>query len=123
MVPPPLPTSTKSRLPHLLSILLSLCLGLFLIDAVVSLADDSLILFFGVHLLAGMRGLVFLFATIAAVAVYFAMGITPMIPKRVFLPLTFFSLTAQLAFVLFAIYFYGQIQQVAWATSLCEVLF
>jgi len=107
----------------LLSILLSLCLGLFLVDAVASLVDDSLIVFFGIHLLAGMRGMVFLVATLVAVAVYFAMGLTPMIPKRVFLPLTLFGLAAQLAIVVFAIYFFGRIQQVAWGISLCQFLF
>src|SRR6266481_9552294 len=122
-VPPPLPNRPSSRLPHLLSILLSLCVGLFLVDAVVSLVDDSLIVFFGIHLLAGMRGMVFLVASLMAVAVYFAMGLTPMIPKRLFLPLTLFGLVTQLAFVLFAIYFYGRIQQVAWGISLCQVLF
>ena len=39
-------------------LLLSLCLGLFLADAVVSLADDSLSLWFGIHLLTAVRGMV-----------------------------------------------------------------
>src|SRR5712691_9074144 len=65
--PPPLAASSSPSLPsktnrqpsplrQLLVILLNVCLGLFLADAVVSLVDDSLILFFGIHLLAGIRG-------------------------------------------------------------------
>src|SRR6266702_4590525 len=46
--PPPLPEIKTGKSPlmrQFLAILLSLCLGLFLADAVVSLMDDSLILF------------------------------------------------------------------------------
>ena len=58
--PPPLPLNPnqKSTLRHLFAMVLSLFVGLFLIDAVVSLADDSLILFFDSHALTWIRGLV-----------------------------------------------------------------
>src|SRR5216684_5938360 len=98
--PPPLPRYTTRRpspLQQLLVILLNLCLGLYLADAAVSLADDSLILFFGIHILAGIRGTIFLFAILMAALVYGLMGLTPMIPKRLFLPLTLFGPAAQLA--------------------------
>ena len=124
--PPPLPPepSRKSEpVRQLLAILLSLCLGLFLADAVVSLVDDSLILFFGLHLLAGIRGLVCLFAMLMALVIYGLMGLTPMIPKRLFLPLTLFNPAAMLIVVPFLIFLYSRIQQVSWVVSLCQVIF
>src|SRR5580658_4368765 len=44
------------------AIVLSLCLGLFLADAVLSFADESLNLWFDNHLLSVFRGIVFLVA-------------------------------------------------------------
>jgi hypothetical protein len=123
--PPPLspkPTPQSSPLRQSLAVMLSVCLGLFLADALVSLVDDSLILFFDVHLLTGLRGLVFLFATLMAILVYGLMGLTPMVPKRLFLPLTLFGLVAPLALVPCLIYFFSRIQQVAWSISACQVL-
>src|SRR2546430_17460496 len=105
--PPPLTTRRTSPMRKSLTILLNLCLGAFLIDAIFSLVDDSLALFFGIHLLAGIRGIVFLFALLMALVVYGVIGLTPMIPKRLFLPLPLFSVAAPLAMVLFLIYFYG----------------
>src|SRR6267378_7026928 len=63
--PPVLPPNPPPRARpgrQLLAIILSVCLGLFLADAIISLIDDSLSLFFGVHYLTGIRGLVFFFA-------------------------------------------------------------
>jgi hypothetical protein len=122
--PPLLPELNLQSSPmrQLLAILLSLCLGLFLADAVVSFADDSLILFSGLHLFAGIRWIVCLFASLMAIVIYGLMGLTPMIPKRLFLPLTLFGLVAQLAAVPFLIYFYGRLQQVAWGISFCQVI-
>ncbi len=47
---------------NLFAILLSLCLDPFLADAVVSLVDNSLILFFNLHVLSVMQGILCLFA-------------------------------------------------------------
>jgi len=124
--PPPLqPEPTRKSWPmrQLLAVLLSLCLGLFLADGVVSLVDDSLILLFGTHLLAGIRGIVFLFDMLMVAVIYGLMGLTPIIPKRLFLPLTLFSPAAALFVVPVLIYFHGRIQQVAWVISLCQVIF
>src|SRR3990172_2817189 len=73
--PPPQLDHRSSRVRQLLAILLSLCLGLFLADAVVSLVDDSLILFFNLHLLTVIRGLVFLLAVFMAIVIYVLMGL------------------------------------------------
>jgi hypothetical protein len=124
-VPPPLSPESKLKsgsMRHLLAILLSLCLGLFLADAIVSLADDSLILLFKLHLLAGIRAIMCLFAMLMAIVVYGLMGLTPMIPKRWFLPLTLFYPAIQLALVPFLIYCFGRLQQVSWGFSCGQVI-
>lgn len=107
----------------LVSILLNLCLGLFLADAVVSLMDSTLILFFGIHLLSVIQGIVCLFAILMAILVYGLMGLTPMIPKRLFLPVTLFNPAVALVAIPFSIYYYGRIQELAWVVSFCQVIF
>ncbi len=128
--PPPLAASSPEPLltePNrkpgrsLVAFLLNLCLSLFLADALVSLADDSLILFLDVHLLSIVRGVVFVFAILTAIVIYVLMGLTPMIPKRWFLPVTLFSPAAALVLVPCSIYFFGRIQQITCALSLCQV--
>ena len=123
-VPPllsPPPKSRSWRTP--LAFLLSLCLGLFLTDAVVSLVDDSLIVFCNVHILGAIRGLVALFAILMTIVIYVLMGLTPMIPKRLFLPLTVFNPLALFATIPFLIYHYRWLHQMAWVISLCQVVF
>jgi hypothetical protein len=120
---PPEPVPTPSAGRQVLAILLSGCLGLFLADAVISLLDDTLSLCFGIHLLAGTRGMMCLLAVLMALLVYALMGLTPMIPKRLFLPLTLFNPLATLAVVPFAIYAYSRLQEVAWVISVCQLIF
>jgi hypothetical protein len=105
-----------------ITLLLNLCLGLFLADAILSLVDDSLILLFGLHLISVVRGLLAFFALLMVILVYGLMGLTPLIPKRLFLPLAMFYLLAMLAVFPFSIYYYGRIQQLAWILSLCQVI-
>jgi hypothetical protein len=109
-------------LRRLFSILLSVCLGLFLADGVISLADDSLALLFDIHVLLIIRGVIFFFSILVAILIYGLMGLTPMIPKRLFLPLTLFLLAAQLIVFPFMIYSYARLQQLAWGVSLCQVI-
>jgi hypothetical protein len=120
---PPEPARKSSPMQQVLVILLSLCLGLFLADAVVSLADDSLILLFGAHLLTTVRGIVWLLAMLLAVVVYGLMALTPMIPKRLFLSVTLFNPLATLAVIPLAIYFYSRLQPICWVISLCQLIF
>jgi hypothetical protein len=123
-VPPTSPTNPKSgSLEHLLAILLSLYLGLFLADAVVSFADDSLSVFFDLHFLSIFRGLIAFFAVLMAIVIYVLMALTPMIPKRIFLPLTLFNLAATLASIPFLIYHYDRILWIGWGVSTCELIF
>lgn len=102
--------------------LLSLSLGLFLVESVVSLADDTLILFLDLHLLTAIRGLLFFFAMLMAIGLYVLMGLTPMIPKRLFLPVALFNPVAGLLVIPLLIYFYSRMQQIAWLISLVQVV-
>ena len=120
---PSQPVRKSGSVRQVLAILLSLCLGLFLADAVVSLVDDSLIVFFHIHFLTVIRGMVFLFAMLIAILIYALMGLTPIIPKRLFIPVTLFNPVAGLVTVPFLIFFYGRIQQVAWGVSFCQMIF
>ncbi|SPE52599.1 conserved membrane hypothetical protein [Verrucomicrobia bacterium] len=103
--------------------MLSLCLGLFLADAAVSFADDSLILAFNLHILTGVRVIVYLLALFMAIVIYGLIGLAPMIPKRLFLPVTLFNPVAYLLILPFFIYCYGRLQQVEWVASFCQVIF
>ncbi len=107
---------------HLLAILLSLYLVLFLVDGVASLANDSLILLFGLHPLTIMSGVLTFIAMLTALLVYGLMGFTPMIPKRVFLPATLFYVAGLLVGFLVLIYFFDRMFLGDWVLSLCHVL-
>jgi hypothetical protein len=108
---------------QVLSFLLSLYLGLFLTDAVVSLVDDSLILLFDIRVFTAVRGVVFCFSLLLTVVVYGLMGLTPMIPKRWFLPVALFNPLTALAVIPFAIYFYSRLQPISGVISLCQLIF
>ena len=105
---------------QLLAVGLSLCLWLFVVDGLVSLADDTAGLLFHAHPLAGLRMLTSLLSLLLAVPVYFLMGLTPMVPKKFFLPLTLFVLLAQLAFVPAFIYFSAHWRFIVWLLSLLQ---
>ena len=110
----------------LISILLNLCLGLFLVCGAVSLVDDSLALLFGLHLLTVISGILSFFALLVAVLVYGLMGLTPIIPKRVFLPVTLFYVAGVLAVFPALIYCNDWVHrslQMDWAISFCQVIF
>ena len=124
-VPPLLPPPANrqpSAMRQLLAILLSLCLGLFLADAVISVVDDSLGMFLGVHFLSGIRMVVAFFAPLLAMVVYVLMAFTPAIPKRLFIPIAVYYVATQL--VTYPILFLcpGHLQQIVWGLSLAQVL-
>jgi len=105
-----------------LTVLLSLCLGLFLADALVSLVDDSLILFLGIRALTALRMAVFLCAALITLLVYGLMGLTPMIPKRLFLPVPIFFVATGLAALPAALCYFSRLQQISWFISLGQVV-
>ena len=123
-VPPPIlpPAAESAVLRQGLAIVLSLGLGLFLADGVVSLMDDSLILLFDLHLLAWLRGIVFLLALFLVLVIYGLMGVTPLVPKRLFLPLVLFVPAGLLVIIPAAIYCFGRMQQLSWFISLGQVI-
>jgi len=104
-------------------VLLSLCLGLFVADAIISLADDSLLLFARLHFLAGVRGILVTFALLFALLAYVLMGLSPAVPKRWFLPVTLFNPVALLAALPAWIYLHGRAQEISWCLSLTQLLF
>ena len=123
--PPPVIGAPPCKSPpprQLLAVILNLCLGLFLADGIISLADDSLNLFFNSHFLATIRALVFFFALLLAILVYGLMGLTPLIPKRWFLPVTLFNPLATLAVMPVLIFCFSRIQQAAVVIGLGQVL-
>ena len=124
-VPPALSAQSSREfgsMRSLFAILLSLCLAFFLVDAAVSLADDTLILFCGIHALSTLRGLISFLALLMAVAIYGLIGLTPMVPKRLFLPIPLFALATLLGIFPFAIYCFGRLEQIGWGISLCQVV-
>jgi len=106
---------------HLVAVTLSLALGLFLADALISAVDDTFILFFNVHILAGLRGFLGFFTILVGLVIYALMGITPMIPKRKFILVALFSPLAALFALPFWIYCSGRMQIVIWAISFFQV--
>jgi hypothetical protein len=101
---------------------LSLTLAVSLANAVVSLASDSLVVFFGNHALVGILGWVAVPALLMALAVYGLMLLTPMVPKRHFLPITLCGPVTALAALPFLIYFHQQSEGIAWAISLVQAI-
>lgn len=89
-----------------LSFLLSLVLVLFLASALVSLLDDTGALLFGSHLLTVVSGIISSLAFLLLLLSYALMGLTPLVPKRLVLPLVFFAALQCLALLPVAVYNY-----------------
>jgi hypothetical protein len=115
----PSPTSTGRQL---LLLVLSLCLVSFLADAILSFFGSSLRLFFGGTALSGITGIVALLSFLLSLLVYVLMALTPMIPKRLFLPVTLSNPVAGLVAVPVLI-FGGRVQQVDLLLSLIQLVF
>ena len=119
--PPLLPQANKKSSRRFFSILLSLCLGLFVLDGVTSFLDDALILFLNVHAFSMLRGLISLLTMFMALGLYGLIGLSPVVPKRVFLPIPMFFLVAMLAMFTLAIFWHHRIEQIAFVISACEL--
>lgn len=118
--PPPLPPPRIS-FRHLLAIVLSFGLALFLLDAIISFADDSAILFFHSHLLSFPRGAISLITIILMFGIYALSGVTPVVPKRLFLPIAGFYIVAMLLTFPVSIYFYARLDVFAFLVSACQL--
>jgi hypothetical protein len=104
---------------QVVAVILSLCLGLFLLDGIISLADSALALAFNLHFLSAFRAMTSWFCVISLVAVYGLIGITPLVPKRVFLPLTLFAPVSILLCIPLLIFHYNRM---LWCDCLFSVL-
>jgi hypothetical protein len=123
IVPPAAAAEAPASLASGLAVLLSLFVGAFLADGVISLLDDTLILFGNMHVLAAVRAVTSAIVLLLAAAVYVLMGVVPMIPKRLFLPLVLFAPVVMLACVPLLIYRHAWMHLVGWGTSLAQVGF
>ena len=121
-VPPPLLSTPRSPGRTALVVVLSLCLGFFLADAFVSLADDSLVAMFNSHRLTGIRMVVGTFAVLLALAVYVLMALTAAVPKRWFLPIALSFPLAPILVLPFFIYWFASMPWIAWGTSVAQVV-
>jgi hypothetical protein len=114
------PQSGSGR--QMLAVLLSLCLALFVASGFVSLADDSLVLLFRFHLLTLTSEILFFVALLVTVLMYGLMGLTPIVPKRLFLPIAVFYATGLLSVFPILIYAYDRVWEVDWVLSLCQAI-
>jgi hypothetical protein len=130
-IPPPpaieappllLPAPEKKSGRRSLAKVLSFCLWLFLFDGAISFADDAVILLFGFHGLSLIRGLVSFATLVMALGLYLLIGITPAVPKRIFLPIPFFFLASMLAMFTLAIFWYHRIEAIALSVSAAELI-
>ncbi|HAB19178.1 MAG TPA: hypothetical protein PLX89_10230 [Verrucomicrobiota bacterium] len=102
------------------ALLLSAVLAIFLADAGMSLVDDLLNLC-GVRLLNPIRGLLSFLCLLTGLAIYGLMGLTPAIPKRIFLPVSLVGPLLILSLPLLSIYFYSDLPVVALLFSAVQV--
>ncbi len=71
---------------------MNVCLCVFIASGAVSFADDSLQLLLGVRFLMLLNAILGFLSFLLMVLVYFLMGLTPLVPKRFFLPIALFPL-------------------------------
>ncbi|MDB6036646.1 MAG: hypothetical protein JWM99_487, partial [Verrucomicrobiales bacterium] len=103
------------------AVLLSLCLVLFLVAGVFSLLDDSLVLFLDLHFLTTASGILTFLTFLAVMLVYGLVGLTPIVPKRIFLPIILFTALDLLAVFPVLIYRHHWLLQMDWTRSLLQV--
>ena len=122
-VPPVLSSSGSGTtgLQQALALLLSLCLALFVGDAVLSFLDQTLAELFGLHILSGLRSLVALAAFVSGIGVYALVGLTPAVPKRLFLIVALFSPLSLLAFIPLVIYQTRWLDLFGWGITVLQV--
>jgi hypothetical protein len=112
----------SSPLRKVISVFLSFCLGVFLIAGIVSLVDDSLALLFGLHTFLPASGIFTAISILLLIVLYGLIGITPLIPKRVFLPIIIYNLLGFLSSFPILIYHREWSLQFDWLLSLGHVL-
>lgn len=105
---------------------MSVCLCVFIASGAVSFVDDSLQLLFGLRFLMLLSGILSFVSFLLALLVYVLMGLTPMVPKRVFAPVALFFLAGVLFMCPALIYGGGDWVRrgvvTDWVISLCQLL-
>lgn len=117
----PAPAKTSSG-PWLVSRLLSVCLLVFLVAAVVSLVDDSLAVFGRGRPLMGLEMITSFLLTIISVVIYLLIGFVPMIRRRLFMPVTLFYPVLMMASLPLLIYHYDLLNWISWGTSALQLV-
>jgi len=126
--PPIIPDSstgqygTSGSFQNFVAMALSLCLIVVLIAGAVSLVDDTLVLAWGQHLFTSASAILTFIAFVFLMFVYGLMGLTPLIPKRVFLPIVILTGLGLLAVIPTMIYFYDQLIKIDWLLSFLQVV-
>lgn len=121
-MPPPLPDSFAKPANSGVSIFLGVLLGLFVLSAVVSLLDDSLLAFFGRHDLMVIRAILLFLMLPVGFITYLAVAIHPGIPKRVFLPVALFIPVSCVAVLPLLVYFHAHSDWIGWGVSILQVV-
>jgi hypothetical protein len=108
MLSEPLPKTAggPSSGRKLLANLLSFFLALFLASGLASVVDDTCVLLLGSHLFTAISGMVSGLTLLVVILVYGLMGLTPLIPKRIVLPVVCLIAAACFATLPTAIYAY-----------------
>jgi hypothetical protein len=101
---------------------LNLALLVMLAAAVASLVHDSMVVFSKSAGLPGLTAVFGILGLFTAVVVYGLMVITPMVPKRFFIPLTLCGLLTTLLALPLLIYFYTHSAWISWGMSLAQLL-
>ncbi len=101
---------------------LNFALGVFVASVAVSLASDSLILFLKNDAFAGVAGFLAVPSLLTMLVVYGLMAVTPLVPKRIFLPLTWSGPAAALMAMPAMIYGFHHSAWIAWGSSLGQFL-
>jgi len=115
------PAGKFASFRNFVAVCLSLCLGLYLAAGAVSLLDDSFVLLWGLHLFTLASGILSFIAFFLLLLIYGLMGLTPIIPKRVFLPVIIFTGLGLMAVFPIMIYGYDHLLQMDWLLSFLQV--
>jgi hypothetical protein len=124
VTPPPLLATALPKPPEgpaagrtLLANLLSLFLALFVASGLASMLDDACVLLLGSHLFTTISGIVSGLTLLVVLVGYGLMGLTPLVPKRIVLPVVGWMAASFLATMPTAIYAYRWIPEVDLITA------
>jgi hypothetical protein len=115
------PGEKPAAVRQAMAIVLSLQLGLFCGTAVVSVLDDSLVLISGLQILTGLSVVLTFLSLALTCVIYLLMGLTPLVPKRIFLPMLLFYVGGLLVSMFLMIRYFRHALLIDWGFSLCQL--